>query len=278
MNRDDAEEYTEALGQIAVGSWRQAALGDRLGVPAALGLTTREWVSDRLGGYVRLAVAERREAVAELTGGDEPLSNVKAAEVLGVDEGTVRNDRKAASESSEAVPERQSEPQVNATTPETTSEDSESAPLQQPTEAVADTSERDALAAGFVQMYPPLAYYADDPKQVIALGRQLDTFSVTELPARLDNLDKAIAADQRAAAAPPQPEVPDYYAMTGAMFDAVNAVAQAIDKQGGANTVAAAVGAASMAEVAMWADQFDRAITKLTALAEVCHPSLRRVK
>lgn len=65
MRVEDAEEYTQALGQIAAGWWRQRALGVKFGVPAALGLSIEEW-SERLGGYVRLAIPERREAVAEL--------------------------------------------------------------------------------------------------------------------------------------------------------------------------------------------------------------------
>ncbi|KKL67014.1 hypothetical protein LCGC14_2139190, partial [marine sediment metagenome] len=61
--------------------------------------TTEEWVRDRLGGYVRLSIEERREAVAELTEGDEGLSNREAATILGVDEGTVRGDKASAEDS-----------------------------------------------------------------------------------------------------------------------------------------------------------------------------------
>ena len=60
MNRVDAEEYTQALGQVVAGGWRQVALGHRLGVPAALGISTSEWVEERLGGYVRLSLDDRR--------------------------------------------------------------------------------------------------------------------------------------------------------------------------------------------------------------------------
>jgi len=87
MNPEDAEEYTQALGQITAGAWRQIALANRLGVPQALGLTTEEWVRSRLGGYVRLSPPERREAVAELTA--EGLSQRQVAQVLGVDHRTV---------------------------------------------------------------------------------------------------------------------------------------------------------------------------------------------
>jgi hypothetical protein len=96
MNREDAEEYTQALGQVAAGSFRQVALGMRLGVPQALGLSMPEWVNERLGGYVKLSIPTRRAAAKELTAPEEEggmgLSGRTAAVVLGVDEGTVRND------------------------------------------------------------------------------------------------------------------------------------------------------------------------------------------
>ncbi len=38
MNKDDAEEYTQSLGQVVGGAWRQIALAKRLGVPKALGV------------------------------------------------------------------------------------------------------------------------------------------------------------------------------------------------------------------------------------------------
>src|SRR5215204_762790 len=94
MDKQDAEEYTQSLGQIVSGSWRQIALAERLGVPKALGFSsTRDWVDQRLGGYVKTSIPERREAVVELTA--EGLSQRKIAAVLGVDEGTIRNDVRA---------------------------------------------------------------------------------------------------------------------------------------------------------------------------------------
>ncbi len=84
-------------------------MGCGFGVPAALGIITGEWVEGRLGGYVRLSLPERRAAVAELTGpgedGGQGLSKREAAEVLGVSEGTVRNDSRA----QDYAPEDQSE-------------------------------------------------------------------------------------------------------------------------------------------------------------------------
>jgi N6-adenosine-specific RNA methylase IME4 len=112
VNRADAEEYTEALGQVVAGGWRQVALGRKLGVPDALGISTSEWVEGRLGGYVRLSIEERRTAVEELTApeanGGHGLSQRQAAEVLGVDQATVNRDRDAnASPAPEPAPAQQ---------------------------------------------------------------------------------------------------------------------------------------------------------------------------
>jgi phage N-6-adenine-methyltransferase len=101
QQRAEAEEFTEALGQIFGGGWRLIFHAERQGIPAALGISTRDWVEQRLGGYVRMSIPERREAVAELTEG-EGLSNVKAAEVLGVSEFTIRKDKKTGSINHEA--------------------------------------------------------------------------------------------------------------------------------------------------------------------------------
>jgi N6-adenosine-specific RNA methylase IME4 len=66
MKPADAEEYTQALGQVVAGGWRQIALGQRLGVPKALGLPVDRWVKQRLGGYVKYSVNERDEAIRTL--------------------------------------------------------------------------------------------------------------------------------------------------------------------------------------------------------------------
>jgi hypothetical protein len=74
-------------------SWRQIARAKKLGVPQALGLSVEEWVTTRLGGYIKLSIADRREAVKELAG--EGLSNIAVGEILGVDETTIRRDSAA---------------------------------------------------------------------------------------------------------------------------------------------------------------------------------------
>jgi hypothetical protein len=101
VNREEAEEYTQALGQVVAGGWRQVALGKRLGVPQALGISVSEWVENRLGGYIRLSIPDRREAVKELTApvedGGQGMSTRQAAEILGESDTTVWRDMQPAS-------------------------------------------------------------------------------------------------------------------------------------------------------------------------------------
>lgn len=87
-----AEEYTQSLSQIFAGSYRQILWAQQNEIPQALGLTTEEWVTKRLGGYVRMQVPERRKAVKELT--DEGLSTRQIAEVVGVSHVTIAKDVK----------------------------------------------------------------------------------------------------------------------------------------------------------------------------------------
>src|SRR5260221_8798680 len=82
ITKEDAEEYTQSLGQNLTGSYRQILLGKKMGVPIALGLTVEEWVNGRLGGYVRLNVEDRRAGGQELIG--EGVSQRGTAEGLRV--------------------------------------------------------------------------------------------------------------------------------------------------------------------------------------------------
>jgi hypothetical protein len=90
ISRDDAEEFTQSLGQITAGAWRQIALAKRLGVPDALGLTVVDWVEQKLGGYIKLSILERQQAAIELK--KEGHSGRQSAAILGVDESTIRAD------------------------------------------------------------------------------------------------------------------------------------------------------------------------------------------
>ena len=56
-------------------------LAQRMGVPKALGLSIEQWVTERLGGYIKLSIPERREAVKELS--SEGHSNCEVGKILG---------------------------------------------------------------------------------------------------------------------------------------------------------------------------------------------------
>lgn len=90
ISAEEAEELTAGLGQIHAGGWRVTASLIRLGVPKALGLSNEDWVAQRLGGTVRLAVEERREAAKELEA--EKMTQEEIAATLGVSQQTVSND------------------------------------------------------------------------------------------------------------------------------------------------------------------------------------------
>jgi N6-adenosine-specific RNA methylase IME4/predicted transcriptional regulator len=115
MNREDAEEYTQSLGQIVAGSWRQIELAHRLGVPRSLGFAnTRQWVEDRLGGYVKLSITERIDAAKQLIEGGK--SQREAADILGVTQATVSGDLKADKNLSERA---ETEPEIGNTSDDT---------------------------------------------------------------------------------------------------------------------------------------------------------------
>ncbi len=92
LTAESAEEFTQSLSQIFAGSYRQILWAQQEGIPAALGLTTEEWVNKHLGGYVKMQVPDRRQAVAKLTRAG--LSTRQIGAVLGVAKDTVRNDQR----------------------------------------------------------------------------------------------------------------------------------------------------------------------------------------
>lgn len=104
ISKEDAEELSQSLGQIVGGSYRQIATLARMGVPRALGLSTQEWVENRLGGYAKLSIQDRREAVKELL--EEGFSQRQTAEILGVGEATVRRDKETAPNGADWLPEQ----------------------------------------------------------------------------------------------------------------------------------------------------------------------------
>jgi len=99
LTRASAQEFSESFGMIGAGWYRQIAWAKQQGIPDALDLSTREWVERYVGGWARLAIEDRREAVKELTTSEDDggmgMSQREAADVLGVSAGTVANDAAA---------------------------------------------------------------------------------------------------------------------------------------------------------------------------------------
>lgn len=87
MNEQAAREYSESLGQIFDGGYRQAAWADKQKIPQALGLSMRDWVYQYLGGYVRMSVEQRNEAVRELAA--DGISQAGIVRALGLSDNTV---------------------------------------------------------------------------------------------------------------------------------------------------------------------------------------------
>lgn len=94
MNKEDAEEFTQSLGQIVEGSWRQIWWAEKQEIPKALGFSsTAEWAQARLGGYrQKLTQDERRQAIAEMKAEDPEASTRDIAGILGVHHSTVADD------------------------------------------------------------------------------------------------------------------------------------------------------------------------------------------
>jgi uncharacterized protein YerC len=92
LSREEAEEYTHSLGQVTAGDYGLIDFAiNTLGVPNALNLTTEEWVTDHLGGYIRWSVSQRRKAVAVLLA--EGKSRGQISEILGISADIVSRDK-----------------------------------------------------------------------------------------------------------------------------------------------------------------------------------------
>lgn len=102
LSPEEAEEYTKNLGSVAVGNYGLMEFAmHTLQVPKALGMSNEDWVQEKLGGYIRWSVEQRREAVRELSGEQTGEGNnvryarsaKSVAEILGISEQTVKRDR-----------------------------------------------------------------------------------------------------------------------------------------------------------------------------------------
>jgi len=174
---EDAEEYTQALGQVVAGGWRQIALGERLGVPKALKLTTKQWVNDRLGGYVKLGLEERRSAVVQLEA--EGLGPRAISRVLGVSHPTVIDDLA----SGRNLPDQTSKPESNGSASGRNLPDQTSEPLdvltglaatnevRQQIETKTARDEREAVREQDRQANAAKVANVSDPRELLKVGR-----------------------------------------------------------------------------------------------------------
>jgi predicted transcriptional regulator len=105
-DKQTALNLTREIKRSVEQSWRLIKEAFERHAWAALGYESWEsYCHNKLGtGLVRLSKELRREAVAGLMTGDQPMSNRAIAAAIGVDEGTVRNDLRALAESSAASP------------------------------------------------------------------------------------------------------------------------------------------------------------------------------
>lgn len=99
LTREEAEEYTRSLGQVAVGNFGLMDFAiNVLRVPESLSMTPEDWVQEKLGGYIRWSVEQRRAAVRELSSERLPSgryvrSSTQVAAILGISKQTVERDR-----------------------------------------------------------------------------------------------------------------------------------------------------------------------------------------
>lgn len=184
MKPEDAEEFTQSLGQIVAGSWRQIELAHRMGVPKALGFeNTRQWVEERLGGYVKLSITERIDATKELVE-TKGLSQREAADVLGVDPMTVNRDlRKSVENATDAAPEPATIAELEVGAVENATDDPQSS---------ADTSELEQARKREAALREQLKLAQT---QVVAPGKRYSTI-VIDPPWPMKKIEREVRPNQ----------------------------------------------------------------------------------
>lgn len=91
LTKEDAEQLTQGAAKVFGGQYQQLAVLRSRGVHKLLGFDDfSEYVHKRIGGYVRMSIEERRQAVKELA--NDGLSQREVAEVIGVSQSTVQRD------------------------------------------------------------------------------------------------------------------------------------------------------------------------------------------
>lgn len=91
LTKEDAEEFVQSAAQHGTAQFRQVALAKKMEVHVALGISLEELVIRMFGGYMKLSITERREAVKELAA--QGYTNVDIAKITGVSDETVRRDK-----------------------------------------------------------------------------------------------------------------------------------------------------------------------------------------
>ncbi|MFT4051588.1 MAG: ParB N-terminal domain-containing protein [Microbacterium sp.] len=136
-------------------------------------------------------------------------------------------------------------------------------------------AERAAELAG---EFPDLQFYIDqgDTAHAVSLGLALRSYEEPERSVRLDAMRKHIAAAKRRTE--PESAGPDYEALADQIFVAVNNALQVIEKNGGSETIRAAVATANPLAVELWRSQFERIQPIAAELLHATRPVLRRVQ
>lgn len=111
ISKENAEEYSQTLAQHMCADWRQIELADALGIWQALGFKSiGNWVEAYVGGYMKLTVNKRQEAVAELKAKGKTQREI--AGITGVDQATVSRDDNA--NASASVPDQENQAKLDA--------------------------------------------------------------------------------------------------------------------------------------------------------------------
>lgn len=91
LSADEAREYSSSLAKAATGDYELMDFAiNTLDVPGALGMEPTDW-ADSIGGYIRMSIEDRREAVEELLA--EGRSRTQIATILGISTQTVTRDK-----------------------------------------------------------------------------------------------------------------------------------------------------------------------------------------
>jgi transposase len=97
ISKEQAEEFTQNAASLVHIGYKNILWADNVGIPTVLGYESlRDWVTDKLGGYIRYPIEERREIAKELRANGK--SKTAIGEILGVNDGTIGRDLAAKGE------------------------------------------------------------------------------------------------------------------------------------------------------------------------------------